>query len=1252
MQNCNNTLSAIYFLGCKDDTCSNGGGSVDVLLKEGNVITSKNNKLELKMQADGNLVLYCRSIAIWSSNTDGHGAKFASFQKDGNLVIRQDNVIKYAANSYNKGGAELVVQNDANLVIYTNNGEAIWYSKTYGQCEGEPGCKDDTCSNGGGSVDVLLKEGNVITSKNNKLELKMQADGNLVLYCRSIAIWSSNTDGDAAKFASFQKDGNLVIRQDNFIKYAANSYNKGGAELVVQNDANLVIYTKNGEEIWSSKTSGQCEGEPGCKNDTCSNGGGSVDVLLKEGNVITSKNNKLELKMQADGNLVLYCRSIAIWSSNTDGDGAKFASFQKDGNLVIRQDNVIKYAANSYNKGGAELVVQNDANLVIYTKIGEAIWYSKTYGQCEGEPGCKDDTCSNGGGSVDVLLKEGNVITSKNNKLELKMQADGNLVLYCRSIAIWSSKSNGDGAKFASFQKDGNLVIRQDNVIKYAANSYNKGGAELVVRNDANLVIYTKNGEEIWSSKTSGQCEGEPGCKNDTCSNGGGSVDVLLKEGNVITSKNNKLELKMQADGNLVLYCRSIAIWSSNTDGDGAKFASFQKDGNLVIRQDNVIKYAANSYNKGGAELVVQNDANLVIYTKNGEAIWYSKTYGQCEGEPGCKDDTCSNGGGSVDVLLKEGNVITSKNNKLELKMQADGNLVLYCRSIAIWSSKSNGDGAKFASFQKDGNLVIRQDNVIKYAANSYNKGGAELVVRNDANLVIYTKNGEEIWSSKTSGQCEGEPGCKNDTCSNGGGSVDVLLKEGNVITSKNNKLELKMQADGNLVLYCRSIAIWSSNTDGDGAKFASFQKDGNLVIRQDNVIKYAANSYNKGGAELVVQNDANLVIYTKIGEAIWYSKTYGQCEGEPGCKDDTCSNGGGSVDVLLKEGNVITSKNNKLELKMQADGNLVLYCRSIAIWSSKSNGDGAKFASFQKDGNLVIRQDNVIKYAANSYNKGGAELVVQNDANLVIYTKNGEEIWSSKTSGQCEGEPGCKNDTCSNGGGSVDVLLKEGNVITSKNNKLELKMQADGNLVLYCRSIAIWSSNTDGDGAKFASFQKDGNLVIRQDNVIKYAANSYNKGGAELVVQNDANLVIYTKNGEAIWYSKTYGQCVGEPGCKDDTCSNGGGSVDVLLKEGNVITSKNNKLELKMQADGNLVLYCRIIAIWSSKSNGDGAKFASFQKDGNLVIRQDNVIKYAANSYNKGGAELVVQNDAKLVIYTKHGEEIWSSKTSGQCEG
>ena len=121
--------------------------------------------------------------------------------------------------------------------------------------------------------------------------------------------------------------------------------------------------------------------------------------------------------------------------------------------------------------------------------------------------------------------------------------------------------------------------------------------------------------------------------------------------------------------------------------------------------------------------------------------------------------------------------------------------------------------------------------------------------------------------------------------------------------------------------------------------------------------------------------------------------------------------------------------------------------------------------------------------------------------------------------------------------------------------------------------------------------------------------------------------------------------------GCQDDTCSNGGGSVDVTLT-GVVITSNNKKLELKMQKDGNLVLYCKIggSPIWNSYTYLNRPTVAKFQKDGNLVVSLSETTKYSADSHNKGGARLVLQNDANLVIYTNYGLAIWSSKTGGKC--
>lgn len=84
--------------------------------------------------------------------------------------------------------------------------------------------------------------------------------------------------------------------------------------------------------------------------------------------------------------------------------------------------------------------------------------------------------------------------------------------------------------------------------------------------------------------------------------------------------------LTMQADGNLVLYERSRALWSSNTAGRGA-YAAMQADGNLVVYNwSHQAVWSSGTYGNPGAYLMLQDDRNLVIYTPNGRALWASNT--------------------------------------------------------------------------------------------------------------------------------------------------------------------------------------------------------------------------------------------------------------------------------------------------------------------------------------------------------------------------------------------------------------------------------------------------------------------------------------------------------------------------------------------------------------------------------------------------------------------------------------------------
>jgi len=140
----------------------------------------------------------------------------------------------------------------------------------------------------------------------------------------------------------------------------------------------------------------------------------------------------------------------------------------------------------------------------------------------------------------------------------------------------------------------------------------------------------TCEGEET-ESKTcnNGGCPGN--CEENSCNKGEVSY-TALKIGEDLKSPNGKYTLKMQTDGNLVLYCNDNALWSSDTsDETVAGGLMFQTDGNLVLYSpDHTALWDSDSYDKGVTSMVLQDDGNFVLYTDNREAIWDSGTFNKC----------------------------------------------------------------------------------------------------------------------------------------------------------------------------------------------------------------------------------------------------------------------------------------------------------------------------------------------------------------------------------------------------------------------------------------------------------------------------------------------------------------------------------------------------------------------------------------------------------------------------------------------
>ncbi len=95
---------------------------------------------ELKMQSDGNFVLYCASNGqpIWASGTSTwwpYDHNYLQFQNNGNMTIWQSDAnsggVYPVWNTNTPTAHEAIVQADGNFVIYDSSGNPVWNSGTY-----------------------------------------------------------------------------------------------------------------------------------------------------------------------------------------------------------------------------------------------------------------------------------------------------------------------------------------------------------------------------------------------------------------------------------------------------------------------------------------------------------------------------------------------------------------------------------------------------------------------------------------------------------------------------------------------------------------------------------------------------------------------------------------------------------------------------------------------------------------------------------------------------------------------------------------------------------------------------------------------------------------------------------------------------------------------------------------------------------------------------------------------------------------
>lgn len=92
-----------------------------------------------------------------------------------------------------------------------------------------------------------------------------------------------------------------------------------------------------------------------------------------------------------------------------------------------------------------------------------------------------------------------------------------------------------------------------------------------------------------------------------------------LLPGQSLTSGGGRFKLVQQAQGNLVFYDGTKALWSSPTSGKPGAKATMQKEGNLVVYgiDNKPLRSTQTAGNPGAYLLLPKESGNLVIYSRD-----------------------------------------------------------------------------------------------------------------------------------------------------------------------------------------------------------------------------------------------------------------------------------------------------------------------------------------------------------------------------------------------------------------------------------------------------------------------------------------------------------------------------------------------------------------------------------------------------------------------------------------------------------
>jgi hypothetical protein len=475
--------------------------------------------------------------------------------------------------------------------------------------------QDETKPKAGDRLKIgeILKTNGTLTSPNGRFIFRNQEDGNFVLYDKNFenrVVWASKTDiaeedEREIRWIIIQPDGNAVMTNsgDKSVKWSSKTGGRGNqtSVFILQDDGNAVIISDE-KQIWQTDTRQRSSAEEKMPL--------KAGERLKPYDTMTSADGRFRLIMQGDCNLVLYDtedNNRALWSSNSATNYYTKFSFlvSNDGNLLVWDEkNGRIWATDTAGKGDQTAVLQIRSN-------GTLLFSCKnvTIFQTEKKPKPKTNRLNPG-----ENLMSGDMLTSDNGRFTLVMQADGSLViidLRDNNRVIWPPESKPrTGQVSATMMKGGKFVILRDKKHAWSTKTPYNEDAFLMLQDDGSAVVISKDNKEIWNSDSA-----IPSLRVNRLTAG-----ARLERGQNLTSLDGKFKLKMQADGNCVLYENVKAIWDTSTGSD-AQALFLRDDDNLVLVGSGWSSNTRRRRSGGTAALILQNDGKLVLNSE-GVIIW------------------------------------------------------------------------------------------------------------------------------------------------------------------------------------------------------------------------------------------------------------------------------------------------------------------------------------------------------------------------------------------------------------------------------------------------------------------------------------------------------------------------------------------------------------------------------------------------------------------------------------------------------